>query len=135
MSEVIPNTMTHHAKAVASFQPERNQVTLNDDSTLTYDYLVVAPGLKINYAGVTGLEKALADPNSGVSTIYGKGSAVKAWENIKSLKQVRRTDGLLCLECVCSDELDNNTTGHGHLHTTRWTCQVRRRTTEGAVDG
>lgn len=88
MSEVIPKTMTHYSKAVSSFQPERNQVTLDDNSTITYDYLVVAPGLKINYAGIDGLEKALADPNSGVSTIYGKGSAVKTWENIKDLKQV-----------------------------------------------
>lgn len=88
MSEVIPSSITHHQKSVSSFQPERNQVTLDDNSTLTYDYLVVAPGLKINYAAVQGLEKALADASSGVSTVYGKGAAVKAWENIKNLKQV-----------------------------------------------
>lgn len=88
MSEVVPNTMTHHKQAVSSFQPERNQITLDDNQTLTYDYLVVAPGLKTNFAGIKGLEKALADPKSGVSSIYGKGSAVKTWESIKNLKQV-----------------------------------------------
>lgn len=59
------------------------------DSTLllrSYDYLVVAPGLKSDFEKVDGLVEALKDPKGTVSSIYSFGSVEKAWQNIKDFK-------------------------------------------------
>lgn len=53
---------------------------------MTYDALVVAAGLKINWDAIPGLSKALADPLSGVSSIYSYDTCDKAWNDIESLR-------------------------------------------------
>ncbi|KAK4047826.1 hypothetical protein OIV83_005169 [Microbotryomycetes sp. JL201] len=85
-SSVIPQGVRHYKAAVASFAPEQNQIVTADGSTLTYDYLVVAPGLKTDLKRIPGLQEALKDPNSGVASIYSHDSVEKAWNNIKSFK-------------------------------------------------
>lgn len=49
----------------------------------SYDYLIVAPGLKSDFAKVEGLAEALKDPNGVVSSIYKEESVEKAWKNIQ----------------------------------------------------
>ncbi|GAA5932512.1 hypothetical protein JCM1841_000233 [Sporobolomyces salmonicolor] len=87
MSAVIPAGVEHFATSVATFQPEKNQVTTSDGSTISYDFLVVAPGLKINFDGIKGLNEGLADPNGPVSSIYSVDSVEKVWKNIQALKK------------------------------------------------
>lgn len=53
---------------------------------LSYDILVVAAGLQINWDGVQGLSKALANPSSGVSSIYSYGTCDKVWDDIEGLR-------------------------------------------------
>ena len=45
--DLIPAGVTWVKEKVASFQPEKNQVTLASGKTLAYDYLIVAPGIQI----------------------------------------------------------------------------------------
>ncbi|GAA5901040.1 hypothetical protein JCM5296_007293 [Sporobolomyces johnsonii] len=87
MSAVIPAGVEHFATSVATFQPEKNQVTTSDGSTISYDFLVVAPGLKINFDGIKGLNEGLADPNGPVSSIYSVDSVEKVWKNIQAFKK------------------------------------------------
>ena len=42
-----PKGATWIRQAAASFQPDDNQVTLADGNTLTYDVLIVAPGIRL----------------------------------------------------------------------------------------
>ncbi|BGP20809.1 hypothetical protein JCM10213_001313 [Rhodosporidiobolus nylandii] len=87
MDAVIPKGVKRYTDAVESFQPEKNTVTTKDGKVLSYDFLVVAPGLKINFAGVKGLEEGLADPNSAVSSIYSVDAVEKVWKNIQAFKK------------------------------------------------
>ena len=49
MSDIVPSGVKWVQKAVNGFDPERNQVTLDDGSSLSYDYLVVAAGIQIDW--------------------------------------------------------------------------------------
>lgn len=70
MKDLIPTSSNFLNKAVKSVTPETNSILIDDGSTIQYDYLVMAPGIQINYDKVKGLTEALEDPNSPVSTNY-----------------------------------------------------------------
>ena len=86
MKSVIPPGVKHYAETVTSFHPENNFITTQGSRRLHYDFLVVAPGLQINLSGIDGLREALADPGSGVSTIYSLDGAKQTWKNIQALR-------------------------------------------------
>lgn len=46
----------------------------------------MSAGLQINWNGIEGLPKALADPSSGVSSIYSYDTADKVWRDIDALR-------------------------------------------------
>jgi sulfide:quinone oxidoreductase len=46
-------------------------------------------GLQVNYGAIEGLPKALADPSSGVSSIYSYQTCDKAWVDIDALRAGR----------------------------------------------
>src|SRR3546814_11890245 len=56
---VMPHGVRWIRGAVATFEPHRNQVTLEDGTTTGYDYLVVAPGIALDWAGAAGLSGTL----------------------------------------------------------------------------
>ncbi|KAG8705315.1 hypothetical protein FRC08_001730 [Ceratobasidium sp. 394] len=89
LASLIPSHIAHHPSNVAKFSPDNNSVTTASGETLTYDTLVVAAGLQINWGGIQGLEKALADPRSGVSSIYSWDTCDKAWRDIDALREGR----------------------------------------------
>lgn len=67
-----------------SFEPEQNKVTLKDGKTVNYRYLVVCPGLTLNWAGIEGLEAALG--KNGVTSNYRYDLAPYTWELVQNLK-------------------------------------------------
>ncbi|KAI0477810.1 FAD/NAD(P)-binding domain-containing protein [Xylariaceae sp. FL0804] len=87
MSSIIPSGVKHYPLRVSGFDPENNAVRTNEGVDVTYDYLVVAPGLECNFAGVSGLESALQDPAVPVSSIYSHSTVEKAWKNIQGHKK------------------------------------------------
>ena len=58
MSEVMPSYVKWIKAYAEEFMPETNSVKTNN-GTYTYDYLVVCPGLKLNFDGVAGLKEHL----------------------------------------------------------------------------
>ena len=87
-SSVTPDGVKHYPHRVTTFDPASNTIQTSAGD-LTYDYLVVAPGLETNFAGVSGLPDALADPQAKVSSIYSGPTAEKAWRDIQGLKKGR----------------------------------------------
>lgn len=83
-AEVIPSGAKWIKQKVTAFQPEKNAVTLGDGSTLTYDYLVVAPGIQLNWSEIKGLTENLGKNN--VCSNYSFQSAPYTFECIKNLK-------------------------------------------------
>lgn len=87
LGSLIDPKLKHYQEGVVSFHPEKNTITLSNGDALNYDHLVVAPGIKINLDAIDGLQDALKDPASLVSTIYSYDYCDKVFSSIQKLKQ------------------------------------------------
>ena len=89
MSSVIPEHVKHYPLGVSTFDAKNNTVKTSEGIDVSYDYLVVAPGLEVNFAGVNGLQEALSDPESKVSSIYSDKTVEQVWRNVEGFKKGR----------------------------------------------
>ncbi len=48
-ASVIPKKATWIKQRVVSFQPEENTITLDNNEKVGYQYLIVAPGIQLNW--------------------------------------------------------------------------------------
>lgn len=71
-------------KAVSGFEPENNSVTLRDNTTVNYDYLIVAPGLQINWSSIKGLQENIG--KNGVCSNYSPEYVNETWRQISNFK-------------------------------------------------
>ena len=85
--KVMPSGVRWIEAAAASFEPEHNQITLEDGSRLGYRQLVVAPGLKLDWDAVEGLRESLG--KNGVTSNYRFDYAPYTWELVKKLRSGR----------------------------------------------
>lgn len=85
--DVMPNEVTWIKKKVTAFSPEKNQVQLDNDSQLSYDYLVVAPGIQLNWDEIKGLKENLG--KNGVCSNYSFKTAAYTFECLKKTKRGR----------------------------------------------
>ncbi|MBC7172698.1 MAG: NAD(P)/FAD-dependent oxidoreductase, partial [Polyangiaceae bacterium] len=79
-AEVIPSGVTWIRDSVETFDPDKNAVTLASGTTLTYDQLVVAPGIQLDWKKIEGLEGTLG--KDGVTSNYSYESVNYTWELI-----------------------------------------------------
>ncbi|PCH38220.1 FAD/NAD(P)-binding domain-containing protein [Wolfiporia cocos MD-104 SS10] len=86
LSSLVPAHLAHISESVQTFSPESSSITTSSGRTISYESLVVATGLKINWENIAGLPKALADPTSGVSSIYSYDTCDKVWHDIDALR-------------------------------------------------
>ncbi|EPS36748.1 hypothetical protein H072_9610 [Dactylellina haptotyla CBS 200.50] len=87
LASLLDPQLKFYNTAVDSFKPEDNSVTLANGDKLSYEQLVVAPGIAIDYGSVKGLPEALADESSLVSSIYGYDSCDKVFPTIERLQK------------------------------------------------
>ncbi|WP_417320817.1 NAD(P)/FAD-dependent oxidoreductase [Erythrobacter aureus] len=87
MASVIPRGVEWIRAAAKSFQPDDNQVTLEDGSTLRYEVLVVAPGIRLAWEKISGLEDTLG--KNGVTSNYRYDLAPYTWELVQSITSGR----------------------------------------------
>jgi sulfide:quinone oxidoreductase len=83
-AEVIPNGTTWVREKVVSFQPEQNAITLSNGTQMGYDFLVVAPGIQLNWHDITGLKETLGKNN--VCSNYSFDYAPYTFECISQLR-------------------------------------------------
>jgi len=83
MRDVMPSNVNWIKAKAESFKPESNTVVTSAGEQ-TYDYLVVCPGLKINFAGIEGLEQTLGKNN--VCTNYSADHVAYTWQCLQNLK-------------------------------------------------
>ncbi len=67
-----------------TFQPDDNTVTLRSGDILSYDYLVVCPGLQLDWDKVEGLKATIGKNN--VCSNYSPDTVEYTWECIKNLQ-------------------------------------------------
>lgn len=83
-SACIPKRAKWIRKAAAAFDPDNNAVILDDGERVGYDFLIAAPGLKLNFDSVPGLSETLG--KNGVTSNYKPGLASYTWELVQQLE-------------------------------------------------
>ena len=83
-SSVIPPGAKWIKDAVVSFQPEKNQLTTKKGLVYSYNYLIAAPGIQLNWGWVKGLPETLGKNN--VTSNYSFDLAPYTFESIKSMQ-------------------------------------------------
>lgn len=81
---VIPNGATWIQQSVVSFDPENNAITTSEGQTIGYDFLIVCPGIQINWDRIPGLKESMG--KNGVCSNYSYDSVNSTWDNIRNLK-------------------------------------------------
>jgi sulfide:quinone oxidoreductase len=84
MKSVMPKGVKWIRQAASTFQPEHNQITLADGTRLTYEVLVVAPGIRLAWEKIAGLAETLGQ--NGVTSNYRADLAPYTWELVQRLK-------------------------------------------------
>lgn len=84
MKDLIPSKAKWIKNSVSSFDPDNNSLTLSDGKILSYNYLVVSPGLQLDFDKIEGLADTLG--KNGVTSNYVYNLAPYTWELVKGLK-------------------------------------------------
>ena len=82
MRDCLPSGVELVSGRVSAFAPDRNVVTLEGGAEFTYQCLVVAAGIEINWDAIEGLVRTLGQ--NGVTSNYRFDLAPYTWECIKS---------------------------------------------------
>src|SRR5262245_28851376 len=85
---LIPVGVQWIRNAAQTFEPEKNTVRLKNGDTLTYDYLVVCVGVKLDWDKVTGLAETLG--KNGVCSNYSPEHVTYTWDCMQRLKSGSR---------------------------------------------
>lgn len=84
MGSLIPKGVTWIKAAVAAFEPANNAVILDGCRVVTYDRLVVCPGLKLDWGQVEGLSETLG--RNGVTSNYRYDLAPYTWQLVQQIR-------------------------------------------------
>jgi sulfide:quinone oxidoreductase len=84
-ASVIPAGAAWVQQMVSGFKPDENKITLADGTDLSYDYLIAAPGIQLNWADIKGLPETLG--KNGVCSNYSFKTAPYTWECIQQTKK------------------------------------------------
>ncbi len=82
-SECVPEKAQLIKDRVVSFEPDQNAVTCLGGGRITYDYLIVAPGIQLDWDKIKGLRENLGQ--YGVCSNYTFESAPYTWQTLSSL--------------------------------------------------
>lgn len=98
--DFLPSGVTLLKDKAIDFNPEANKVALESGETLTYDFLIIAAGLALDYGAIKGLEEigdayTVGDASkilkvfgdSGITSVYNVDSAVAMWEQTQKFIQ------------------------------------------------
>lgn len=86
-ASVMPDGVKWIRQAASGFAPESNEVLLADGSSITYQALVVAPGIRLAWEKVKGLEETLG--KNGVTSNYRYDLAPYTWQLVQELRSGR----------------------------------------------
>lgn len=85
-SDYIPSGATWIKEYVSTFDPANNSLSLKNGDTITYDVLVVAAGIQIDWDKIPGLKESVGKAGTGVCSNYDYNTVESTWDNIRNLK-------------------------------------------------
>lgn len=84
MMSLIPDGAIWLQDRVVGFDPEANQVETADNGSIQYDYLVVSPGIEIDWERIKGLKEALGTKQ--VCSNYSYEHVDYTWETLRGFE-------------------------------------------------
>ncbi len=67
---------------VESFDPDKNSIRTGGGKTIGYDYLVVCPGLQLNWSAIKGLSKEIVGTR-GICSNYSYDTVESTWQTLQ----------------------------------------------------
>jgi len=83
-ADYIPENVTWIRERVASFDPDKNAVVTESGTRVTYDQLIVAAGIQLDWGKIKGLEGNLG--KGGIVSNYSYDVVEKTWEALRQFK-------------------------------------------------
>ncbi|MFE7169449.1 FAD-dependent oxidoreductase [Streptomyces sp. NPDC057616] len=83
-SSVIPDGVRWIRRRALAVDPQARTVTLSGGAELAYEYLIMAPGLQLDWTGVPGLAEAVG--HDRVSSNYAPEYAPRTWDLIRQMR-------------------------------------------------
>jgi len=83
-ADYIPQGVSWIQDSVTTFDPENNTVALTSGGSVSYDALIVVPGIQLNWDQVKGLKEALG--KNGVCSNYAYDQVGKTWDFLKNFR-------------------------------------------------
>ncbi|UST88224.1 NAD(P)/FAD-dependent oxidoreductase [Pseudomonas siliginis] len=87
MSKVMPRQATWIQASVSAIDPQSRQLTLDDQRTVSYQNLIVCPGLRLAWEKIEGLQESLGQ--HGVTSNYSYQHAPYTWDQVQKLRDGR----------------------------------------------
>ncbi|KAJ2001209.1 hypothetical protein GGI02_001040 [Coemansia sp. RSA 2322] len=84
-SEVVSPDAQWINQAAAHIDPDNNTITLADGAKVSYEYLVVAAGIELNFAGIKGLESSIG--KNGVASNYSPHYVQNTYEFLQNVRE------------------------------------------------
>lgn len=83
-ADFMPEGVTWIRDYAETFDPENNTVTTREGRSISYDYLVVAAGIQINWGAIPGLAESVGKPGSGVCSNYSYDTVESTWATLRA---------------------------------------------------
>lgn len=83
--DVIPGEVTWIRDAATSIDPDAKKVKTARGAEIGYDFLVVCPGIQLDWGKIPGMNEAMETSN--VSSNYTYETAPKTWDLVKELRE------------------------------------------------
>lgn len=83
MNKVMPRQANWIQAAVTGIDPGQRRLTLNDQRSVTYQNLIVCPGLRLAWEKIEGLQESLGQ--HGVTSNYSYQHAQYTWDQVQKL--------------------------------------------------
>lgn len=83
-ASVMPRGVTWIRDAVSDFDPDQNALTTRDGKRVTYDWLIVAAGIQINWDGIKGLQESIG--HDGVCSNYSYEYVNSTWDSLRNFR-------------------------------------------------
>ena len=84
MKDVMPSGVEWLREAVVDLQAAKKQLTTDAGRIVEFDYLVLAPGIQIDWDKIPGFRETLG--KGGVCSIYDFRQAEKTWEMVRTFR-------------------------------------------------
>ncbi len=86
-ADLLPSSISWIQEDAQEFLPDNNQVITNNGNAISYDYLVIATGLRLGFEAIEGLK--IEDLGSeGIGSVYPSPEiAMKTWQEMDAFRQ------------------------------------------------